>query len=99
MTKWIKNILQLLAIIIALASCSKEAVMGDDCVEIKEHRIEAGDTTPLSDPGLAGSGTGESEEEQDISDDDDEEDDDDIEDISDDDDEEDDDETENVRGR
>jgi hypothetical protein len=99
MTKWIKNILNVLAIIIVLASCSKEAVMDDMGEEIKVHRVEASDEAPSGEAGIAGSGAGGTETEQDISDDDDEEDDDDLEDISDDDDEEDDDEAETVKGR
>lgn len=99
MTKWIKNILNVLAIIVVLASCSKQAAIDDLNEEVKVHRTEASDAAPTGESGLAGSGTDTSSEEQDISDDDDEEDDDDLEDISDDDDEEDDDEAETVKGR
>jgi hypothetical protein len=99
MLKFVKHILHFLAIIIVMASCSKEAIMEESCDEIKVHRIGEAESVVSDDFGLAGPGGEEEEEEEDISDDDDEEDDDDLEDISDDDDEEDDDESETGKDR
>jgi hypothetical protein len=98
MAKYLKHILSLLLIVLALSSCTKESCCIDETEGIKTHRIEEADQTPSNEAGLAGA-PNEEEEDSEISDDDDDEDDDDLEDISDDDDEEDDDETETIKGR
>lgn len=98
MTTWIKNISCFLVLILALASCSKEAMWTECDDELKIQRtLESEEEVGI--PSLVGSGEGDTEIEEDISDDDDEEDDDDLEDISDDDDEEDDDEAESIKGK
>ena len=98
MTTWTKNIFSFLVLILALASCSKEAMWTDCDNDMKVQRtLESEEESEL--PNLVGTGEGDTDIEQDISDDDDEEDDDDLEDISDDDDEEDDDEAESVKGK
>lgn len=100
MSKIATYLFGLFALMMVLASCSKEALTSD-CQEeeVKIQRIGTVDSAPSDDAGLAGSSTDEEEQDSEISDDDDEEDDDDLEDISDDDDEEDDDETETKKGK